>query len=135
MLNIVSSVSGDDLLHGIFAGHDGYAPTRLLAGYQGLITVATATYSLRRADYGRLIETTSGSAVTITVRPESEVPFPQLAVCPWAQMGAGQITFAAGDGVTIQTPETLLSAKQYAMGCLVYLGSDVWILSGNLAAA
>jgi hypothetical protein len=135
MFNIVSSVGGGDLLHGIFAGNDGYAPTRLLVGYQGLNTVATTAYSLRTMDYGRLTETTNGSAVTITVRAEAEVPFPQLAVCPWLQSGAGQITFAAGDGVTIRTPETLNSAKQYAMGCLVYLGSDVWVLSGNIEAA
>lgn len=134
-MNIASEVADGDLVHGIFAGQDGYAPASLLLGHSRLITVATDAYALRRGDVGKWIETTSGSAVTITIRAEAEVPFPQLAIIGWEQNGAGQITFAAGDGVTIRSPETLKSAKQYACGSLLYKGSNVWLLGGNLEAS
>lgn len=135
MLNIASSVADGDLLHGIFAGEDGWAPLRLIIGKAEKITITGTTYDTRKGDFNKIYLTTSGSATTITIQPESAVPIPELAVIAWLQMGAGQITFAAGAGVTIRTPETLKSAKQYAGGSLLYLGSDEWVLTGNLEAA
>jgi len=131
---IADTTADGDLLHGIFAGQDGYLPVRSLLGHTSLVTVATTAYAIRKGDLGKWIETTSGSATTITVRAEAEVPFPLLGIVAWEQSGAGQITFV-GDGVTINSAASLKSGAQHASGVLIYKGSDVWLLSGNLEAA
>lgn len=134
MSAIVQSLSDTDLIFGNFSGQESGAPVRLLLGHAGKIVIAVTAYNLRLSDSGKLLTTTSASATTITVLPATSVSFNDLAVITWVQMGAGQITFAAGDGVTIRSPETLKAAKQYASGVLIYLGSDEWLLSGNLEA-
>lgn len=134
-MTIASSLADNDLFHGIFGGQDGHIPARLVLGKAEQITIATTAYNIRSGDFSKLLATTSGSATTITILPAASMPLPDYAVVAWVQLGAGQITFAAGDGVTIRTPETLKAAKQYAAGSLLYLGSDVWLLSGNLEAA
>lgn len=99
-------------------------------------TVAGTSYTLSEVDTGQALATTNGSAVTITVPPASSVPFPIGTQIGIAQMGAGQVTIAAGAGVTIRTPETLLLAKQYAIAMLILTATaDVWLLTGNLQAA
>jgi hypothetical protein len=135
MTRIVTSLIDTDLIAGKFGGHDGFAPIGSVLRYSGTQTVATTAYALRSGDAGRLIETTSGSATSITVRLTAEVPFGDLTVITFAQMGAGKLTFVAADGVTIRTPETLSLAKQYAVATLIYKGSDIWLLVGNLEAS
>jgi hypothetical protein len=132
---LVSSLSDTDTVYGNFAGSDGEVPVPVLLRHVGIVTVGLTAYALRLSDMGKWVETTNGSAVTITIRPSSEIAWPTLGLIGWEQNGAGQITFAAGDGVTIRTPETLLSAKQYACGSLLYKGNDVWLIGGNLEAA
>jgi hypothetical protein len=49
-------------------------------------------------------------------------------------LGAGQITVAAGAGVTIRSEGTKLKLKgQYATATLVKIASDEWVLLGNIA--
>ncbi|AID29854.1 hypothetical protein MCHK_2040 [Mesorhizobium huakuii 7653R] len=84
----------------------------------------------------RIVRTTSSSPVSIVVPPYSAVPFPPGTVREVLQGGSGQVSFVAGDGVTIRTPETLKIAKQYA--CAMVMATevrDVWDLIGYLEAA
>jgi hypothetical protein len=98
--------------------------------------VASTAYTLSESDAGRILRTSNGSAVTITVPPHSSVPFQPGTQISIAQFGAGQVTIAAGGGVTIRTPETLKLAKQYAQATLEASNTaDEWILSGYLEAA
>ncbi|TPN45312.1 hypothetical protein FJ976_24060 [Mesorhizobium sp. B1-1-9] len=84
----------------------------------------------------RWIRTTSGSAVSIVVPPFSAVPLPPGTVRTVLQGGVGQVTFVAGDGVTINTPETLKIAKRYATAMVIATDvQDVWDLVGYLEAA
>lgn len=135
MARLVTSLNDNDTVYGNFSGADGETPVGTLLRHVGIVTVETTAYAMRLSDMGKWIETTNGSAITITIRPSSEIAWPTLGIIGWEQNGAGQITFAAGDGVTIRTSETLKSAKQYAAGGLLYKGNDVWLLSGNLEAA
>ena len=131
---IVESLQDDDTIFGNFGGNEGQVPVKRLLGHAGLVTIADTAYKLRRGDVGKLLKTTSGSAVTITIPAEAETVFADLAVIAWWQAGAGQITFA-GDGFTINSPETLKAAKQHATGVLIHQSADVWVLGGNLEAA
>jgi hypothetical protein len=47
------------------------------------------------------------------------------------QAGAGQITFAGGSGVTINSSETLKSQKQYSVLGVKRVASDTWTLTGD----
>ena len=51
------------------------------------------------------------------------------------QGGTGQVTFVAGDGVTINSPETLSIAKRFATAMVVATETqNVWDLVGYLEA-
>lgn len=86
-------------------------------------------------DSGLLIEIDSATAVTITVPPEATVPFPVGTRVDIIQVSGGQVTVAAGDGVTVRTAETLLLAGQWAAASLYKRAAEEWVLIGNLEAA
>lgn len=84
----------------------------------------------------RWVRTTSSSAVSIIVPPYSSVPFPPGTTRTVLQGGTGQVTFVAGGGVTINSPETLSIAKRYATAMVIATDvQDVWDLVGYLEAA
>jgi hypothetical protein len=89
----------------------------------------SANYSIVAADLGTTIRST-GSAITITI---DNVLTQQGDRIDFIQAGAGQITFAAGSGVTLSSADAKLkTAKQYAGASVVFGGSGVYYLIGNL---
>ena len=89
----------------------------------------TADYSIVAADRGSTIRSTS-TAITITI---DDVLTQQGDRIDFIQAGAGQITFAAGTGVTLSSADAkLLTAKQFAAASVVYGGSGVYYLIGSL---
>lgn len=89
----------------------------------------SANYSVVAADLGTTIRST-GSAITITI---DNVLTQQGDRIDFIQAGAGQITFAAGTGVTLSSADAKLkTAKQYAGASVVFGGSGVYYLIGNL---
>ena len=91
----------------------------------------SANYSVVAADLGTTIRST-GSAITITI---DNVLTQQGDRIDFIQAGAGQITFAAGAGVTLSSADAKLkTAKQYAAASVVFGGSGVYYLIGNLGA-
>lgn len=98
--------------------------------------VQTGTsYTLVLADAFKLVTMDNAAANTVTVPPNSSVPFPINTRVDLGQDGAGQTTIAAGAGVTIRTPETLKIRKRWAKATLIKRGTDTWDLEGNLEAA
>jgi hypothetical protein len=91
----------------------------------------SANYSVVAADLGTTIRST-GSAITITI---DNVLTQQGDRIDFIQAGAGQITFAAGTGVTLSSADAKLkTAKQFAGASVVFGGSGVYYLIGNLAS-
>lgn len=91
----------------------------------------SANYSIVAADLGTTIRSTA-SAITITI---DNVLTQQGDRIDFIQAGAGQITFAAGAGVTLSSADAKLkTAKQYAAASVVFGGSGVYYLIGNLAS-
>lgn len=89
----------------------------------------SANYSLVAGDLGKTIRST-GSAITITV---DNVLTTQGDRIDFVQAGAGQITFAAGSGVTLYGyAGRTKTAGQYAAASIVFGGSGVYYLIGNL---
>jgi len=104
---------------------------------QGLpiIDESGTSKTLALSDNGGYIVTSNGSAVTITVPPNSSVAFPTGAEIVVFQSGAGQVTFAAGAGVTIRSKDSNLKiSAQYAAATLKKVATDEWHLLGDLAA-
>jgi hypothetical protein len=91
-------------------------------------------YTLALTDFGRVIETTSASAVTVTVPPNSSVAFPIGTIVEVAQLAAGAVTIAQGSGVTIRVPTGLSLAlrAQYSSAVLRKRATDEWIIGGDL---
>lgn len=89
----------------------------------------SANYSIVVGDLGKTIRST-GSAITITV---DNVLTTQGDRIDFIQAGSGQITFAAGSGVTIYGyAGRTKTAGQYAAASIVFGGSGVYYLIGNL---
>lgn len=101
----------------------------------GLITEATTSRTLALPDASKYIRCTSASPTTVTVPPQASVAFGAETEIIIEQAGAGQVTIAAGSGVTVNSPETLLSGKRYGVVTLKRVGENSWVLGGNLQAS
>lgn len=88
----------------------------------------SANYTIVAGDKNSIIRSTS-TAITITIANV-------LAIgerIDFIQSGTGQITFAAGSGVTLQSADSLLkTAKQHAGATVQCVASGIYVLVGNL---
>jgi hypothetical protein len=81
----------------------------------------------------KVIDFSSGSAVSATIPPNSSVAFPAGEVLCAVQLGAGKVTWVAGAGVTITSlSSNKAMAGQYSGACARQTATDVWNLQGNL---
>ena len=93
------------------------------------------TYTLVAADAeNKLVTLSNASAITLTVPPSVFTAGQQINI---AQIGAGQVTLAAGSGVTItSTGATAAAPKlraQYSAGTIVCTASNTFLVIGDLA--
>ena len=95
----------------------------------------TDSYTLVIGDAGKLIIMNKGTANTLTVPKNSSVAFATGTVIAFMQYGAGTTTIAPVDGdVTLRSAGSLLSAyTQYSTGVLIKIGTDEWVVSGDLS--
>lgn len=101
----------------------------LLSSVQA-VSDKSSNYSTLATDAGKLIRST-GSAITITI--DNNLSVGQR--IDFAQYGSGQVTFAAGSGVTLNSADgNLKTAKQYAGATVECVASGVYWLVGNLGA-
>lgn len=83
---------------------------------------------------GRVIPVSAAGAVVVTVPPNSSVAFPLGSWVEVDRMGAGSVAIAAGSGVTIRTAAAALTLRaQYSTAMLRKIGTDEWLLVGDLA--
>lgn len=93
----------------------------------------SATLEIIHAGLRLLIN--KATAVTITVPPNSSVAFPIGTEIELVQYGAGQVTIAAGSGVTIRSKDSALkTVGQYSTAAIVKIGADEWLAVGSLEA-
>lgn len=93
--------------------------------------VGTA-YTLVLADQDNIVELLNAAAITLTVPPNSAVPFGLRHSIVLMQTGAGQVTIAAGAGVTINSTPGLKIAAQWGAVTLFKRATDLWVAIGNL---
>jgi hypothetical protein len=90
------------------------------------------TYTLVAADAGKIVTCTNASAITVTV-PASTFSAGQSVII--GQGGAGQVTLAAGSGMTLHTTTTLKSKAQYARIAVMFDSASVGTVIGERAAS
>ena len=103
------------------------------ASYSTVRTQSGTTYTLVLGDAGDYIQTTSSTAVTITVPLQSSVAWVADTEIYFEQNNTGQITIAGASGVTVNSSETLKSFARYSVLALKRVASDVWTLTGERA--
>lgn len=95
------------------------------------------TYTFVLTDDGKLVTASNASAQTYTIPPASSVAYNAGSQLNIVQKGAGQVSFAAGSGVTIRSTGATAAAPklraQYSSATAIYEGSDVWFVVGDIA--
>ena len=93
------------------------------------------TYTTVLADDGKLITCSNASAITVTIPPNSSVAYGIGTQLNFAQLLAGQVTLAAGAGVTLNSAGAKLKlSAQYAVATCVKTDTNTWFVVGNLSA-
>jgi len=93
------------------------------------------TYTLVLADAHKLVTQSNASGITTTIPPNADVAFEIGDQVNLLQLGAGQVTVAAGSGVTVNSEGSKLKLKgQYAIGTCIKVDTNTWVLVGNLSA-
>lgn len=89
------------------------------------------TYTAVAADSGKLVTLSNASAITVTLPPSVYSVGEQI---NFVQLGAGQVTFAQGSGVTIVSAGATASApkigKQYAAVTAICTASNTFLIIG-----
>lgn len=107
-----------------------------LSGYSAVTNAQTGTtYTLAASDTGKVVTLSNASAITLTL-PNS---LPAGFVCTVVQKGAGQVTFSAAAGATLNNAHTQTKTfGQYAI-CTLYVdansggSSAIYYLAGDTA--
>lgn len=114
--------------------------TTIIDGYQGNFivnpnpTLYSSSATVQALDWGRIIDYNSSSAGTLTIPPNSSVPFAPNAQLMFIQTGTGQLTIGAGAGVNLYSFQSKFkAANQYAVITAWQRNTDNWVLFGNLA--
>ncbi len=93
----------------------------------------TANFTLALTEIGKVIRANSSNDITVTVPPNDTIPFPigtEIAVVRW---GTGEVDFAEGSGVTINSAEDFVDiAEQYNSAVLRKIDTNTWLLVGAL---
>jgi hypothetical protein len=97
------------------------------------INAQTDTYTLVLSDSGKLVKCTKVSAMNIVVPTNANEAFSIGQRVDLLQYGAGQVTVSGDTGVTIRSTPTSKLRTQYSSASLVKIGSDEWLLVGDLA--
>ena len=93
------------------------------------------TYTLVLTDDGKLVTCDNASPITLTVPPNSSVAFGIGSQINIMQLAAGQVTIAAGAGVTLRSAGNKLKlSAQYAVATCAKIATDTWVVVGNLSA-
>lgn len=97
-------------------------------------TPVVGAYTLALTDDGIIIEKNDASGVNVTIPPESSVNFANGTQIVVIQTGAGQTTFVAGSGVTLNGTPGLKLRAQWSSAVLIKRSSNTWVVLGDLAA-
>jgi len=85
------------------------------------------------SDAAQLVTLNNASAISVAFPPNSSVAYAIGTRIDFIQIGAGQVTFAGGTGVTVNATPTLKMRAQHSAASCIKIGTDTWQLVGDLA--
>jgi collagen type VII alpha len=98
------------------------------------IVSATDNYSVTAADKNKMVKITSSSAKTVTFPTISTEPTLEVGMTfTIAQMGTGRLTMTPASSAVVYTTPGNKTRAQYSTVSALYLGSNEWLVSGDLA--
>lgn len=101
---------------------------------QPVNTQTGTTYTLVAGDAGKLVTLSNASPVTLTLPQDSDATIPVGIYIDLMQLGAGQVTVAAGTGATLRTSGVTAKARaQYSRLGVQKVSTNTWSLFGDLA--
>lgn len=117
-------------------GAQGSQGTQGPQGTQGANVIPELAISASRsnllADLGNTIAWDSASGGTYTIEANATIAVPVGSQQVLYQKSTGQLTISAAGGVTIRTPETLITRTQYSAILLIKLDTNLWLCTGDL---
>jgi hypothetical protein len=93
-----------------------------------------ASRALIAADINALGTDTYATAVTVTLPKDSSATIPVGSSGDVVQLGAGQVSFVAESGATVQPATTLNIADRYGRVKWEKIAANAYLLSGSLSA-
>jgi hypothetical protein len=93
---------------------------------------AATTHTLVLGDAANIVQMAHASAKTLTVPANATVDFDDGTQIDLLTTGGGTMLVAPAGGVTVNSAGSRYTLKNNGLGSLIYLGSDVWVLDGNL---
>jgi hypothetical protein len=103
----------------------------------GINAQSDTTYTFVLGDAGKFITANNSSPITVTIPPSGDVAYPVGSQLNIIQKGTGQVTFAQGSGVTINSTGATATAPKlrvrYSSATAVYEGSNVWYVVGDIS--
>ena len=94
------------------------------------------TYTPVLADAGKIVTLNNGSAITLTIPPNSSVAYPVGSSLTFINIGAGLTTFAQGSGVTIASSGGTATAPsitaQHNSATAIKIATDTWQVIGAI---
>ena len=94
------------------------------------------TYTPVLADAGKIVTLNNGSAITLTIPPNSNVAYPVGSSLTFINLGAGLTTFAQGSGVTIASSGGTATAPsitaQHNSATCIKIATDTWQVIGAI---
>lgn len=97
-------------------------------------TQTGTTYTLVIGDAGKMVTLNNASAITLTIPANASVAFPVGTRIDFAQLGAGQVTFAITSDTLRSSGSKLKLTGQYSGATIYKLASTEWILIGDIAS-
>ncbi len=122
--NDISYTAGNVSTTGNLTG--GNVSSSTISGFAANVATISAAYNLTATDNGKIIQSTSASAITVTIPAGLPTGFN----CTIVQMGTGQITFS---GTYLNRSGFTKTASQYAVVSIMHLGSNNIIIAGEMS--
>lgn len=98
------------------------------------INQQTTSYTSVLTDRDKLVEISSASAVTLTIPTDASVSYPIGTSFDILQTGAGQITIAGANGVTLNATPGLKLRTQWSSATVFKRAANTWVVFGDLTA-
>jgi hypothetical protein len=98
------------------------------------INAQTSAYTTALTDRDKLVEVSSATGVTLTIPTNATVAYPVGTSIDILQTGAGQVTIAGADGVTVNATPGLKLRTQWSSATMFKRAENTWVVFGDLSA-